>query len=97
VLEIDVQGARQVREALPDATQVFIAPPSTDALRQRLVERGADSEDQIRRRLDAAADELAAQREFGEVVVNDDLQQALAELTRLTATIVGRPAEGASS
>jgi guanylate kinase len=96
VLEIDVQGARQVRESLPGATQVFIAPPSTDALRERLEQRGADSDEQIRRRLAAADEELAAQKEFGEVVVNDDLERALADLTLLAATIVGRPAEGAS-
>jgi guanylate kinase len=97
VLEIDVQGARQMREALPDAVQVFIAPPSVDVLRERLEQRGSDSEEQIRRRLDAAPGELDAQREFGCVVVNDDLDRATAELDRLAATITGRPEEGASS
>jgi guanylate kinase len=87
VLEIDVQGARQVRETLPGATQVFIAPPSTDELRTRLEARGSDSPEQIARRLEAASSELAAQREFARVVVNADRDQALDELVDLAATI----------
>ncbi len=90
VLEIDVQGARQVRETLPDATQVFIAPPSVDDLRARLEGRGKDSEEQVRRRLAAAEDELAAQGEFGEVIVNDDLDRALQELSDLAARVFRR-------
>ena len=89
VLEIDVQGARQVRETLPGATQVFIAPPSVDDLRRRLEGRGTDSEEQVAR-LAAAEDELAAQGEFGEVIVNDDLDRALQELTELAATVFDR-------
>jgi guanylate kinase len=92
VLEIDLQGARQVRESLPEAVQVFIAPPSPEALRERLERRGSDSPEQIRDRLAVAADELAAQREFSHVVVNDDLERALEELTVLAATIC--PPEG---
>jgi guanylate kinase len=91
VLEIEVQGARQVREALPGAVQVFIAPPSTDALRERLMARGTDSPDGIRRRLEQAADELRAQDEFQHVVVNDDLARASAALSDLVATIWPRP------
>ena len=87
VLEIDLQGARQVREALPEATQVFIAPPSLAALRERLEGRASDSPEQIRHRLAVAPDELAARQEFGRVVVNDDLERALGELTELAATI----------
>jgi guanylate kinase len=87
VLEIDLQGARQVREALPDAVQVFIAPPSLDALEARLRERGANTPDQIRDRLAVAPQELAAQQEFSRVVVNDDLERALAELSDLAATM----------
>ena len=87
VLEIDLQGARQVRETLPEATQVFIAPPSLDALRERLEGRASDSPEQIRDRLAVAPDELAAREEFGRVVVNDDLERALDELTELAATI----------
>jgi guanylate kinase len=91
VLEIEVQGARQVREALPEAVQVFIAPPSFEALRERLVGRGTDSPDGIRRRLEQAQEELGAQEEFGHVVVNDDLPRASAELNDLVATIWPRP------
>jgi guanylate kinase len=87
VLEIDLQGARQVRDALPDAVQVFIAPPSLGALEARLRERGANTPDQIRDRLAVAPQELAAQQEFSRVVVNDDLEGALAELSDLAATM----------
>jgi guanylate kinase len=90
VLEIDVQGARQVRETLPGATQVFIAPPSVEDLRRRLEARGMESEEQVRRRLAAAGEELAAQGEFARVIVNDDLERALQELTDLAATVFGR-------
>ncbi len=80
LLEIEVQGARQVREELPDALLVFIAPPSSDALRARLVGRGTDDPEQVERRLRVAEQELAAQNEFGEVVVNDRLEDAVDEL-----------------
>ena len=89
VLEIEVEGARQVRERLPEALQVFIAPPSPQALRERLIGRGTDSEEQMERRLARADEELAAQSEFKHVVVNDDLDRAVAELERLAARIVG--------
>ncbi len=83
VLEIEVQGARQVRETLPDAVQIFIAPPSEDALRARLVGRGTDDPDQVARRLEVAREELAAKEEFPHVVVNDRLEDAVAELVAL--------------
>jgi guanylate kinase len=89
VLEIEVQGARQVREALPGAVQVFIAPPSEEALRTRLVGRGADAPEQIERRLAVSRDELAARQEFEHVIVNDRLDEAVAELVRLVATVCG--------
>jgi guanylate kinase len=85
VLEIDVQGARQVREALPEATQIFVEPPSLEDLGERLRARGSDSEEQIERRLAVAPDELAAKDEFGYRVVNDDLETALGELVELAA------------
>ena len=91
VLEIEVQGARQVREALPAAVQVFIAPPSVEALRERLLGRGTDSPDGIRARLAQAEEELRAKDEFQHVVVNDDLGRAAAELIDLVATIWPRP------
>jgi guanylate kinase len=83
VLEIEVQGARQIREALPDAVAVFIAPPSAETLRARLVGRGTDHAEQIDARLRTAQSELAAQSEFAHVVVNDDLPAAVAELERI--------------
>jgi guanylate kinase len=80
VLEIEVQGARQVREAIPDSVAVFIAPPSLDALRVRLVGRGTDTPEEVEERLRTAERELEAQPEFGYVVVNDRLEQATDEL-----------------
>jgi guanylate kinase len=76
VLEIEVQGARQVRQALPEAVAVFIAPPSRAALRARLVGRGTDSPEQVQERMDTAEGELAARPEFAHVVVNDRLERA---------------------
>jgi len=90
VLEIDVQGARQVRETLPEATQIFIAPPSVEVLRERLEGRGSDSPEQVKVRLAEAEGELAAQGEFRKVIVNDDLDRALQELEVLAATVLGR-------
>jgi guanylate kinase len=85
VLEIEVQGARQVRAAMPEAVQVFIAPPSVEALRTRLVGRGTDDQDEVTRRLSVAELELRAQPEFAPVVVNDRLEDALEELTGIVA------------
>jgi guanylate kinase len=83
VLEIEVQGARQIRDALPEALQVFIAPPSREALRERLVGRGTDDADVIGRRLAAAEAELGAQDEFAHVVVNDRLEDAVSQLSEI--------------
>jgi guanylate kinase len=80
VLEIEVQGARQVAESMPEATQIFIAPPELATLRQRLEGRGTDSPEAIARRLEVAEEELAARDEFHHVVVNDELEHALDEL-----------------
>jgi len=85
VLEIEVQGARQVRAAMSDAVQVFIAPPSLQALRTRLVGRGTDDGEEVERRLRVAEEELGAQPEFAHVVVNDRLEDALAQLTAIVA------------
>ena len=87
VLEIDLQGARQVRSALPEAHQIFIAPPSLEELRERLRSRGSDSEEQIGERLALAPLELAAREEFERVVVNDDLEKALDELVELAGSM----------
>ncbi|MGZ4270182.1 MAG: guanylate kinase [Solirubrobacteraceae bacterium] len=80
VLEIELQGARQVRAAMPEALQVFIAPPSLEALHTRLVGRGTDDPEQVEARMRVARDELAAQHEFARVVVNDRLDDAIGEL-----------------
>jgi guanylate kinase len=85
VLEIEVQGARQVRAAMPEALQVFIAPPSLDALRTRLVGRGTDDADEVERRLRVAEHELQAQPEFAHVVVNDRLEDALERLIAIVS------------
>ena len=80
VLEIEVQGARQVRDTMPEAVQIFIEPPSQDALRARLVGRGTDDAEQIEARLRTARRELAAKDEFAHVVCNDRLEDAVAAL-----------------
>ena len=95
VLEIELQGARQVRDALPEAMQVFIAPPSVDALRARLATRGSDPPAVVEERLRVAERELEAQREFRHVVVNDRLEDAIEDLTTLVSTILGRQRRGA--
>lgn len=95
VLEIEVQGARQVRDALPGAVQVFIAPPSLEALQTRLVGRGTDDADEVARRMRVAEEELAAQGEFGHVVVNDRLQDAVEELTAIVRAALAEPARSA--
>jgi guanylate kinase len=91
VLEIEVEGARQVRKAMPEATQVFIAPPSDETLRERLERRSTDSPEVIERRLARAKEELAARQEFKRVIVNDDLDRAVDELVQLAATIGSPP------
>jgi guanylate kinase len=97
VLEIELQGARQVREALPEAVQVFIKPPSLDALRTRLVGRGAEDEDQIARRLEVAERELAAEHEWKHVIVNDRLEDAVDRLAGRVATLWDEQPLGDSS
>ena len=83
LLEIEVQGARQVRAAMPEAVLVFIAPPSPAALLERLEARGTDSEEPIAERLRVAERELAAREEFPHVVVNDEIERAATELERI--------------
>jgi guanylate kinase len=89
VLEIEVQGARQIRRTMPEAVQVFIAPPSLEALRTRLVGRGTDDGPEVERRLGVAERELEAQSEFGHVVVNDRLEEALGRLTAIVVSELG--------
>ncbi len=89
VLEIEVQGARQVRQTLPDAIQVFIVPPSDAALRERLVGRGTDHPEEIERRMHVASQELAAQDEFDHKVLNDRQEDAVAALEALVRAELG--------
>ena len=83
LLEIDLQGARQVRERMPDALLVFLAPPSFEELARRLTGRGTEDHDRVRRRLDLARIELAAEDEFDVVVVNDSVESAAARVVAL--------------
>jgi guanylate kinase len=80
VLEIEVQGARQIAETMPEAVRIFIAPPSEEALRTRLIGRGTDTSEDVEQRLATAAAELRAQDEFPHVVINDRLDDAVAAL-----------------
>jgi guanylate kinase len=83
LLEIDLQGARQVRKALPEARFVFLAPPSWEELRRRLVGRGTESAAQRERRLETARAEMAAKDEFDHVIVNGEIGQAVKDLVAL--------------
>jgi len=83
LLEIDLQGARQVRERMPEARFVFLAPPSWDELVNRLVGRGTETVEERERRLETARGELAAESEFDATVVNVSIPQAAAELIAL--------------
>ena len=88
-LEIEVQGARQIRQALPEAVQVFIAPPSLEVLRERLLGRGTDPSRDVTARLAMAEKELEAQDEFAHVVVNDDLAEATDALVAIVQRALG--------
>jgi guanylate kinase len=83
VLDIDVQGARQIRRTIPDATLIFVLPPSVGIMMARLKGRGTEERANIARRLRSALDELAAVPEFDHVVVNDDLEECLDEIRRI--------------
>jgi guanylate kinase len=100
VLEIEVQGARQVAESMPEAERIFIAPPSEDALRERLIGRGTDSAEDVEKRLATAREELRAQGEFPHVVRNDRLEDAVAALEELVRAALGseasKPTKGPS-
>jgi guanylate kinase len=89
VLEIEVQGAQQVRAAKPDSVQIFIAPPDPAVLRERLLARGTDSPQAIDARLAVARQELAAQGDFDHRVVNDELERAAAELEGIVRAELG--------
>jgi guanylate kinase len=96
LLEIDWQGARQVRARVPEASSIFILPPSRRALEQRLKDRSTDSDAVIKRRLQDAADDIGHWTEFDHVVINDRFEQALEDLQAVVDgrgghLIAGRP------
>jgi guanylate kinase len=86
VLDIDVQGARQIRETVPEALLLFILPPSVDVLIRRLRGRGTEKEETLRRRLETALKELRAAETFDFFVVNEDLGRAVREVRDLART-----------
>lgn len=83
ILEIDIQGARQVKAAMPSARTIFIAPPSWDELVRRLTSRGTETAEEQAIRLETAREELAAQGEFDYVVINDEVARCAAEVVEL--------------
>jgi guanylate kinase len=83
ILEIDLQGARQVRQTMPEAKFIFIGPPSWDELVRRLTGRGTESAEEQAKRLETAREELAAQGEFDHVVINDEVARCAAEVVEL--------------
>ncbi|HSS32977.1 MAG TPA: guanylate kinase [Solirubrobacterales bacterium] len=89
VLEIEVQGAQQVRAAKPDSIQIFIAPPDPTVLRERLAGRGTDSAEAIDKRLETAEIELSSQGDFDHLIVNDDLETAVGQLVGIVRRELG--------
>jgi len=83
ILEIDLQGARQVKESMPDAFMIFLKPPSIDELKRRLIERGTEKPEELELRLKVATSEIEAENEFDAVVINEDVQSAVEQLIRL--------------
>jgi guanylate kinase len=92
VLEIEVQGARQIADAMPEAERIFIAPPSDEALRARLIGRGTDTPEDVEQRLATAREELRAQQEFPHVVYNDRLEDAVTALEELVRSALASDA-----
>lgn len=83
ILEIDWQGAQQIRQSLPEVTSIFIVPPSLDELHQRLLGRGQDSSETIEHRMSLAKQEMSHMDEFDYLVINETFEQALADLTTI--------------
>jgi guanylate kinase len=94
VVEIDLQGARQIRATLPDAYMVFIKPPTLEELERRLRTRDTETDEQIRRRLDMASEELAAESEFDASVVNDLLDDAARKVIEIVDRLERRRMKG---
>ena len=93
VLEIEVQGARQIARTMPEAVRIFIAPPSEEALRTRLVGRGTDAPQDVEKRLETAREELRAQDEFPHVVRNDRLDDAVEALEEVVRAALASEAK----
>jgi guanylate kinase len=91
VLDIDVQGARQIRERIPEAVLVFVFPPSADALWERLTARGTEALEEVRRRLQNARGELGEAAHFDYVVVNDELERAVGRVRAIVEAESQRP------
>jgi guanylate kinase len=91
ILDIDVQGADQIRRHMPDAVTVFILPPSEEILIGRLIERGSESHEELRRRLWAASREVARWPDFKYVIINDELQRAASALEAIIVAERCRP------
>ena len=85
ILDVDVQGAMQMRERVPDVVLVFVLPPSADALVERLAERGTEGEDTVARRIENARAELEQASQFDYIVVNENLDQAIDEVRRIVS------------
>lgn len=83
LLEIELKGARQVRKSFPEVFQIFLSPPSFDELEKRIRGRGTDEESAIKQRLERAREELNSKDEFDAVVINDNLEDAVAEIEKL--------------
>lgn len=83
LVEVDLVGARNIKRMMPEALTVFLAPPTWEDLVVRLTDRGTESEDVIRRRLETAREELASKDEFDRVVVNRDVSEAVADISEL--------------
>lgn len=86
IIEVDVNGAKNIRKIMPDAISIFIMPPSFDALKTRLTSRGTEKPEQIEKRLNAALDEIARANEFDFIVVNDDLNEAVDDFEKIILT-----------
>jgi guanylate kinase len=95
ILDIDVQGARDVLKAVPEAVSIFIIPASHEELERRLRQRGLDGEDAIRKRLINAAKEVAQAESFQYVIVNEDLDRAVSELESVVRAVRSSPARQA--
>lgn len=93
VLDIDVQGARQIRRSVPDAKLIFVLPPDVGIMMARLTGRGTEGPSEVARRLESALQELQAVPEFEHVVVNDDLERCLAEIRRIVEDDEAVPGE----